>query len=408
MRRPMNTSGSVSAALTPGGPSPRRAAYRLARSVGVAGAVIAVAFLAGLVPRLRQRAALARETRERALPTVAVVSPAPGGQGVGLLLPASLEPWIEAPIYARASGYLSRRLVDIGARVTAGQVLAEIETPELDHELEHARHELAAEQAALELARVTADRYAALVRTASATEEENTEKQADFALKTATVAAAQAEIRRLESLQAFASVTAPFAGTITERSTEVGDLIAAPGGRVLFRLERTDRLRVTVRVPQAEALRITRGEPAEVLIPELPGRVLPATVAHTAGSISSDSRTLLVELAVDNSRGEVLAGSYAQVRFPGPGRQAPHLVLPASTLLFRSEGPQVAVVRPAGTVELRTVTLGRDFGQTVEILAGVSPADRVVLNPLESLASGDSVRVAGGSGSPAPHPEDRR
>jgi RND family efflux transporter MFP subunit len=404
----MNTSGSAPAALTPGPPSPRRAAYRLARSVGVAGVVIAIAFLAGLVPRLRQRAALARETREQALPGVAVVSPASGGRGAGLLLPASLEPWIEAPIYARASGYLSRRLVDIGTRVTAGQVLAEIETPELDHELERARDELAAEQAALELARVTAERYAALVQTASATEVENTEKQADLALKTATVAAAQSEIRRLESLRAFASVTAPFAGTITERTTEVGDLITASGARVLFRLAKTDRLRVTVRVPQVEALRIARGEPAEVQIPELPGRVLLATVAHTAGAISSDSRTLLVELAVDNARGEVLAGSYAQVRFAGPSRQAQHLVLPASTLLFRSEGPQVAVVRPAGTIELRTVTLGRDFGQTVEILAGVSPLDRVVLNPPESLASGDSVRVAGESGSPAPRPEDRR
>jgi RND family efflux transporter MFP subunit len=404
----MKALGPVFAAATPDRPAPSRVDVRLARRLGVAGAVIVVAFLAGLVPRLRQRAALARETRERALPTVVVVSPAAGGQGAGLQLPASLEPWIEAPIYARASGYLRRRLVDIGARVTAGQVLAEIETPELDHELERARHELVAEQAALELARVTAERYAALVRTASATEEENTEKQADFALKTATVAAAQAEIRRLESLRAFARVTAPFAGTITERSTEVGDLIAASGGRVLFRLARTDRLRVTVRVPQAEALRIVRGEPAEVLVPELPGRILPATVANTAGAISSDSRTLLVELAVDNARGEVLAGSYAQVRFPGSGRLTPRLVLPASTLLFGSEGPRVAVVRPAGTVELRAVTLGRDFGQTVEILAGVTPADRVVLNPLESFADGDSVRVAGGSGSPAPRPEDRR
>jgi len=373
-----------------------RPPVRLWRLLGVAGAVIAVAFLVGWLPRLRQRAAVASETRALAVSSVAVVSPAPGGKGAGLLLPASLESWTDAPIYARASGYLARWLVDIGARVGAGQLLAVIETPELDHGVAQSSHQLAADEAALALARITAERYAALFRTASATEQENTEKQADVTLKTAIVEAARADLRRLQSLQAFARVTAPFAGTITERSADVGELIAASGNRALFRLERTDRLRVYVRVPQSEALGIARGDRAEVLVPELPGRAFPATVARTAGAISADSRTLLVELVVDNARGDILAGSYAQVRFASTTRGA-RLVLPATTLLFGTEGPQVAVVRPAGTIELRTVTLGRDFGQTVEILVGVSPMDRVVLNPSGSLASGDSVRVVGGT-----------
>ncbi len=376
-------------------PAPRdQSPFRRWRVAAVAGTVITAAFLYGWLPRLRQRAALASETRTLAIPTVAVVSPAPGDQRAGLLLPASLEPWTDAPIYARASGYVERWLVDIGAHVRAGQLLAIIETPELDHQVAQARYQVAANQAALALARITADRYAALFRTASATEEENTEKQADLALKTATVEAARADLSRLESLQAFARVTAPFAGTITERNADVGELIPASGAEPLFRLERTDRLRAHVRVPQSDALGIAPGERAEVLVPELPGRAFTATVARTAGAISADSRTLLVELVVDNPRGEILAGSYAQVRFTGTRRGA-RLVLPATTLMFRTEGPEVAVVRPAGTIEMRRVALGRDFGQTVEILTGVGPADRVVLDPSEALASGDSVRVAG-------------
>jgi RND family efflux transporter MFP subunit len=359
----------------------------------LAAVVISIAaVLGGLKPRQRQQAALADETRELAIPTVTIVSPAPGKPAVGLLLPAEVKPWIEAPIYARASGYLKRWYVDLGAHVKVGQLLAEIETPELDQELESSRSALNQAQAALALAKSTADRFAALVRTGAVSKQENDEKQSDLAFKTATVKASSANVRRLEELHSFARVTAPFAGTITVRQTDVGDLIAAGGAKELFRLAQTDKLRIYVRVPQTRALAVASGQSAELLVPEVPGKVFAAKVARTAGAIDADSRTLLVELEVDNARGEILAGSFAQVRFAETKGAAP-LTLPGNTLLFRAEGPQVGVVRPDGRLELRAVKLGRDFGQTVEILAGVAPADQVILNPSDSLADGDTVRV---------------
>ena len=368
-------------------------ALRLSRLAGVAFIIFLVALIAGWLPRWRQRAALAAETRALAIPAVTVVSPMTGKAASSLLLPAEVKPWVEAPIYARASGYLKRWLVDLGARVEAGQLLAEIETPELDQQLEQARHELAEDEAALALAKITSDRYAELVKTASVSDQETAEKRADFDLKTARVAAARANVRRLENLQSFARVTAPFAGTITARKTDVGDLIAATGGRELFRLSQTDKLRVYARLPQSDAPGIAPGQPVELLVPELPGRVFTATVARTAGEISEDSRTLLTELEVDNTGREILAGSFAQVRFIGAKRET-RLTLPANTLLFRAEGPQVGVVQADGTVKLRSVKLGRDFGQTVEILGGVSPTNQVILNPSDSLVNGAVVRVA--------------
>lgn len=366
---------------------------KLSRAALVALALIAAAVIVGLLPRLRARSALAAETRALAVPTVAVVSPAPGKPVTSPPLPAEVKAWIEAPIYARASGYLKRWLVDLGARVEAGQLLAEIETPELDQELERARHQLAEAEAALALSRITSARYTELLKTASVSEQETAEKQADFALKTATVQAARANVRRLEELQGFGRVTAPFAGVVAARSVDVGDLVTAGSGKELFRLSQTDKLRVYVRVPQAQALSIAPGQSAELLIPEKPGRVFTGTVARTAGTISPDSRTLLTELEVDNSRGEILAGSFGQVRFV-EAKKSPPLTLPGNTLLFRAEGPQVGVVLADGKVELRSVKLGRDFGSIVEILGGVSPTDQVILNPSDSLASGAVVRIA--------------
>jgi membrane fusion protein (multidrug efflux system) len=365
---------------------------KLARASIVLVAILLAAFLIALIPRLRHRAALATETRELAVPTVAVISPAPGKPAAGLPLAAEVKPWIEAPIYARASGYLKRWLVDIGATVREGQLLAEIETPELDQQLERARHDLAQAEAALALAKITADRYTELLKTASVAEQETAEKQADLVLKTAGTAGARSEVRRLEELKAFARVTAPFGGVITARNTDVGNLITAGGGQELFRLAQTDRLRVYVRVPQTEALDIAPGQTAELLIPERPKRVFHAKVIRAAGAITADSRTLLTELEADNVRGEILAGSFGQVRLTAAKGEAP-LVLPANTLLFRAEGPQVGVVRPDGKVELRSVKLGHDFGATLEIVSGVSTNDHVILNPSDSLESGATVRA---------------
>lgn len=354
--------------------------------------LIVAAAIAGLAPRWRQRESLAIETTELAVPTVTIVSPAPGKAAAPLLLPAEVKPFIESPVYARASGYLKRWLVDLGARVEAGQLLAEIETPELTQELERARHELAQAEAALALAKSKADRSARMVDHGTISREEYDEDQAGVAMKTATADAARANVRRLEELDSFTRVTAPFSGVITARKTDVGDLIAAGSTKELFRLSQTDKLRVYVCVPQTHAISIASGQAAELLIPERPNEVFTAQVARTAGAISADSRTLLTELEVDNSQGHILAGSFGQVRFADAQGDAT-LTLPGNTLLFRGEGPQVGVVQSDGTVELRSVKLGRDFGQTVEIFSGVVPADRVILNPSDSLADGARVRL---------------
>ena len=369
----------------------------------VAALLIIVGAVAGLVPRSLHRNALRAETRELAIQTVSVVSPAPGKTAAGLMLPAEAKALVEAPIYARTSGYLKRYLVDIGSQVKAGDLLAEIDTPELNQELAQARAQLVQADAALALAKTTDSRWAELLKTSSVSEQEAAEKKADLELKSATVEAAHANVRRLEELQSFERVTAPFAGTITARGTDVGQLVAASSGNELFRLAQTGTLRVFVRVPQSVAHGMAPGQMAELTIPEMPGRVFPAKVVRTSGAMSADSRTLLVELEVDNSRGEILAGTYVQVRLT-EAKLDPTVTLPANTLLFRSEGPQVGLVGADGKVELRRVVLGRDFGPTIEILEGVGATDRVILNPPDSLVEGTTVRVAEAAKEPAGKP----
>jgi len=370
------------------------ASVKLRHAALVAAVLVVIGAVAGLVPRWLHRKALRAETRELAIQTVSVVSPLPGKPMTGLTLPAEIKALVEAPIYARTSGYLKRFLVDIGAHVKAGDLLAEIDTPELNQQLAQARAELVQAEAALALSKTTAARWADLLKSASVSEQEAAEKQSDLELKAATVEAARANVRRLEDMQSFERVTAPFAGTITARNTDIGQLIAVGGNSELFRLAQTGTLRVYVRVPQAAARGVAPGQMAELTIPELPGRVFPAKVVRTSEAMSTDSRTLLTELEVDNSKGEILAGTYAQARFT-EARLDSALTLPSNTLLFRSEGPQVGVVGLNDKVELRSVSLGRDFGPTIEILGGVSPSDRVILNPPDSLVSGATVRVAG-------------
>ena len=366
---------------------------RLGRIALVLTVLIIAAAIAGFLPRWRQRNALRAETRELAIPTVITVSPSAGKTPATLALPAEVKAFVEAPIYARANGYLKRWLADLGTKVAAGQLLAEIETPELNQELARTRAQLAQAEAGLGLSKATAARWADLVKTDSVSEQEAAEKQADLALKTAMADAARADVRRLEELQSFSRVTAPFAGTITARQTDVGQLIAAGSGRELFRLAQTGTLRVYVRVPQTMARSVSPDQKAELTLSELPGRVFIAKVVRTSGAMDAQSRTLLVELELDNSKGEILAGSYAQARFPDARLNAA-MTLPSNTLLFRAEGPQVGVVLPDGRVELRGVKMGRDFGATVEITDGIQPSDRIILNPSDSLVSGAIVRVA--------------
>ena len=371
----------------------RRSPVTFRLTATLAAALIVTGLVAGLLPRFLQPSELSAETPKPSVPTVTVVSPKPGQSTSNLPLTAEVKPWVEAPIYARANGYLKRRLVDIGSQVQSGQLLAEIDVPELSQELDRARAQLAQAEAALGLSKLTAERWAGLLKTASVSEQENAEKQADFKLKTASLEYARAEVRRLEKLESYTRITAPFAGAITARTIDSGDLIVAAGGKELFHLAQTKKLRVFVQVPQAMARSIRTGQTAEMSVPEIPGRVFKPKVIRTAGVIASDSRTLLVELELDNPKGEVLAGGYAQVRFTEAKMEAA-LTLPSNTVLFRPEGPQVGVVRPDGKVELRKVKLGRDFGPTIEILTGVSAKDRVIVNPGDSLVTGAAVSVA--------------
>jgi len=346
---------------------------------------------AGAIPRLRHRADLLRETRELSVPTVNIVMPVPGNSVSTLVLPTEVRAFMEAPIYARASGFVKKWYCDIGTAVKAGDPLADIDTPELDQELTGAKAGLAQADAALALAKTSADRWAELLKTSSVSDQENAEKQADLKLKVANVDAAKANVRRYEDLQSFTHVTAPFTGALTARDIDVGDLISP--GKELFRLADTTKLRVFVRVPQSATPSIANGLEADLTVPELPARKFPAKVVRTAGAIDATSRTLLAELEVDNANNEILAGSYAQVSF-GELKRDPAMVLPSNCLLFRAEGPQVGVVGSDGKVDLRKVILGRDYGRTLEILSGVTGADQVIINPPDALVSGVSVRIA--------------
>jgi membrane fusion protein (multidrug efflux system) len=279
--------------------------------------------------------------------------------------------------------------------VEQGQLLAELDTPELDRELAQGRAELAQAEAARALAETTAARWTEMRAGKTVSSQEADEKVADLALKKATVQAAAAKVQRLEEMLHFNKLTAPFAGTVTMRTLDVGQLVTTAAGRELFRIAQADKLRVFVRVPQNYARAVTVGQTAELVFTELPGRTFDAKVVRTAGTLDAASRTLLTELEVDNAKGELLAGSYVQVRFKEAKLDAV-LSIPANALLFRNEGTMVGVVGADNKVALRKVGLGRDFGMTVEITEGVTANDRVILNPPDSLVDGSEVRVVTG------------
>ena len=371
----------------------------------VAGALIATIVCGGVavgaLPRWSQRRQATADMTQLAVPSVSVVSPTKGKPGDGLVLPAEIRPWREASIYARANGYLKDWVADIGAHVQPGQLLAEIETPDLDQQLAQAKAQLTLAQANLHLAQITDQRWKVLLKTASVSDQEAAEKAAGRETAAASVGAQLANMRRLQELVAFQRVVAPFAGTVTLRSVDVGDLIVAgSGGRELFHVAQTEKLRVYVRVPEPSARDIAPGQAASLTTPANPGRVFPATVRTTAEAISTSSRTLLTELEVDNPQQEILPYSYGELSLNQSQSDSP-LTLPSNTLLFRAQGLQVGVVRPDGTVELRSIQVGRDFGQTVEVLGGVTAADRVIVNPADSLVAGTNVRIQDGA-APAP------
>jgi len=304
-----------------------------------------------------------------------------------------VQAWIEASIHARASGYLTNWFVDIGDHVTNGQLLAVIDTPELDEQFEQAKAQLDQAKAALDLAKITADRWAELLKTASVSEQDNAEKQSAYVLAQANVEAARANLDRLQYLKGFDNVTAPFTGVVTARNTDIGQLITAGSGPELFHMEQTDPLRVYVQVPQEYAYDVTPGQKAKLAFLELPGRNFEATVTRTAQAVNPTTRTLQVELEVPNPKGELFAGSYAQVRFDESA--APNaLAISDNAIIFRAEGTQIALVDSDNKVHLQDVKVGRDFGDVIEVVDGLKATDRVIDNPPDSIAGGMTVEIA--------------
>jgi len=358
------------------------------------GVALLVAAL-GIGLRLYQGRQVARWTEQQAVPSVSLATLSSDGAAREIVLPGTIRAFIDAPINARVSGYLKRWLVDIGAPVKAGQLLAEIETPELDQQLLQAQADLATARANMQLAAVTAGRWQRMRATDAVSQQEADEKTGDYAAKQAIVAAAEANVARLKATTQFKSIVAPFDGIVTARRTDIGALInaGAANGQELFRVADSRRVRIYVDVPQSYAAVVRKGAAAKLRVPERPEQVFPAVVTDSAQAISESSRTMLVQLEADNPKGLLLPGSYVDVRFE-PAAGAAVLRLPVSALIFRREGLRVAVVGEGDKVAFRAVQLGRDFGTEVEVVAGITAADKVVDNPPDSLSDGDRVRIA--------------
>jgi RND family efflux transporter MFP subunit len=375
--------------------APRRRAARL--WAGVALGVLALGILLGIYSRMSAEATLARQTRQQAVPIVQVVRPQASAPDQELVLPGQAQAFTDTPIYARTSGYVKRWYFDIGAHVRRGQLLADIETPELDEQLRQARADLATAQANARLALITARRTADLLKTQSVSTQERDNAAGMLTADQATVASHQADVARLQELQSYEHVYAPFDGVVTARNTDVGDLINAGAGAPsseLFHMTATATLRIYVSVPEMNAPAMHVGDAVGVTLDEFPGQTFPGTLVRTDDSINAASRTLLVEVDVDNRDGRLLPGAYTFVHFKLAGRSTA-LTIPADALLFRSEGLRVGVARD-GEAKLVPITIGRDYGDRVEILSGLTSGDQVIINPSDSLDSGTQVRVAAG------------
>jgi RND family efflux transporter MFP subunit len=349
----------------------------------------------GIVSRVRARSALADATAAAAIPVVTTVQPTRSPGTDELVLPGNVQAFIEAPIYARTSGYLRSWHSDIGTAVTKGELLAEIEAPEVDQQYHQGLADQATAEANASLAESTDVRWKGLLAHHAVSQQDADTKAAEAAAMKAAAASASANVARLRELESFKRVAAPFDGVITLRNTDVGALINAgeSAGAALFRLADTHKLRVYVQVPEAYASQTNPGVNADLEFSEHPGRRYPATIVRTAQALDPTLRTLQVELRLDNARGELFPGSYAAVHFKVPGSTTT-LQIPASALIFRADGLQVATIGPDHRVKLSKIVQGRDFGRSVEVLSGIAAGDAVVANPPDSLNDGAEVQIA--------------
>ena len=392
----------------PSGPRPVHGVLILV----VALVIVAAIVIAGVVPRLRAKAEVRIETDNLAVPAVNVIHPKRGSPQQEIVLPGNIQAFIDAPIYARTNGYLQSWYFDIGARVRKGQLLAIIDTPEVDQQLQQARADLNTAQANLRLSQITNDRYEGLKNTDSVAQQDVDNARGDFAAKKATVDSAAYNVKRLEDLQSFTKVYAPFDGVITARNTDIGQLIdsgSASPAKELFHVAATRTLRVFINVPQQYSVAAKPGLSADLTLAQFPGRKFQGKLVRTANAIDLASRTLLVEVDVDNTTGELLPGAFTEVHLKIPA-DIPTFILPVNTLIFRAQGLQVAAVENNDTAKLVSIALGRDFGAEVEVVSGLTGQESIIASPPDSIIDGEQVRIAqpnqqGGSssGSPAPH-----
>lgn len=358
--------------------------------------VIAVVFAVwGIVSRLETRSELRKSSLQDAVATVVTAKPQLSGAGDVLVLPGIVQAYVESPIYARTSGYLKSWRTDIGAKVHKGDLLAEIETPEVDKQLGQARADLATAQANLAIAVITNQRWQGLLKTQAVSKQDADNRAADAAAKKTTVDSAEQNVARLKDLESFKRVVAPFDGVITARNTDVGYLINAgqAPGTELFRLADIHRLRIYAQVPEAYAAATSAGLKAELHFAERPGVAYAADTIRTSNALDPTARTLQVELQLDNREAQLFPGSYTEIHFELPSSQET-LRLPSNTVLFRGKNLQVAVVERDHKIKLKDIDQGRDFGKTIEVLHGLDPDDAVVVNPPDSIEDGMQVRIA--------------
>jgi RND family efflux transporter MFP subunit len=371
------------------------------KALMIVGVLLVILLLAGgftMFSRISHERALAKETERETVPTVNVVNPQSEKPDEDLVLPGSLQAYEESPIYARTSGYLVRWYKDIGSRVKKGELLAKIDTPEVDQELDQTKAARQQTLAQLELAKISADRWENLRKSDSVSAQEADQQSSGYKQAQANLAAADANVRRLEQLEGFKEVYAPFDGVLTRRNVDPGALInagAGVAGRELFDLARVDPLRVFTSVPQAYAPYIKVGAKTAVTLQEFPGQEFVAMIARTAESIDPTTRTLLTEVDVPNKDGRLLPGSFGEVHFK-VGNNVNKVTVPVNAMLFRAQNAQVAVIGADNKVQLRAINIGRDYGTSLEILGGVAASDRIVVNPPDSLENGELVNVAQG------------
>jgi RND family efflux transporter MFP subunit len=367
--------------------------------------VVAAVFAFGVLPRVKARNTARTETAQLAVPFVSVVQPKQGPPAQEIVLPANVQPYSTAPIFARTNGYLKKWYVDIGAHVKKGQLLAVIEAPEVDQQLQQARGTLATAEANMHLSDITARRYTDLLKTNSVTQQDTDNAVASYKANQATVQANQANVRQLQQLVSYEKVYAPFDGVVDVRNTDIGYLInsGSSGGpqTQLFHMVQADKLRVYVNVPEDYSQAAKPGLTAELALAEFPGQRFTGKLVRTAQAIDPVTRTLLVEIEVNNPTGKLLSGSYAELHLKVPATHNVYII-PAEALLFRKTGLHVATVNN-GQVLIKTVTLGHDFGDTVEVAEGLVGNESVVMNPPDSIATGDKVQIAPSSvPNPAP------